>query len=236
MSPQRTRVIYFSQCRGFLQAPSMPWLLQVPVGVWLCCCLGQESTYQLLSLKCALQWVCTVFKTINPITLTVFSKPCSLCTLLSQELLCMRGDAWAHSSRLFSCDFLFLCPDALLGLATLCDLKKNIYIYFYKFRNTTCKSQLLIKYIPQVVCCIWLHLPPCLKALWDGDCVVWQCCALWHCHLWASLPTFAAVFFFDSQAAPAMKNVGERILVRWKMIRRNNDQILLTKFMLRLHF
>lgn len=48
----------------------------------------------------------------------------------------------------------------------------------------------------------------------------------------------AAVFFLDSKAAPPMKerDLEERILVRWKMVRRSNDQILLTKFILRLHF
>lgn len=32
------------------------------------------------------------------------------------------------------------------------------------------------------------------------------------------------------------RNLGKRILVRWKMVRRSNDQILLTKLMFSLHF
>lgn len=72
-----------------------PWLLQVHPAHGCAPACGQESCYQLSSLKCALQ--CGIgfvlLKNMDSITLTVSSKPHSLCTLLSQELLCVSGDA-----------------------------------------------------------------------------------------------------------------------------------------------
>lgn len=123
----------------------------MPGAAWLCCCLWQESSYQLLPLKCALQRGFVLFKSINPITLTAFSRLCFLRSCSASVV--MPEHIPQDSSAVVFYSFVQWRCQVLLRCVILKKKKKGKD--FYRYRNITCESQLLIEYIPQVPeCCI----------------------------------------------------------------------------------